>query len=105
MAARAGVVISDSEFVQFHPTAIDTGKDPAALASEALRGEGAVLVNKNGERFMLPIHPDAELAPRDIVARAFFNQTQAGLRPMLDTRTTLGATVTEKFPAVAAACA
>ncbi|MCB1401115.1 MAG: FAD-binding protein, partial [Rhodobacteraceae bacterium] len=53
---------------------------PAPLATEALRGEGAVLVNAAGERFMLQVHPDAELAPRDIVARAVYSQTQAGKR-------------------------
>ncbi|MDZ4131071.1 MAG: L-aspartate oxidase, partial [Hydrogenophaga sp.] len=105
MAARAGAVIADAEFVQFHPTAIDSGQDPAPLATEALRGEGAVLVNAAGERFMQSIHPDGELAPRDIVARAIFAQTQAGLRPMLDTRAALGAEITTRFPAVAEACA
>ncbi len=105
MAARAGAVIADPEFVQFHPTAIDVGEDPAPLATEALRGEGAILINKHGERFMLTEHPDAELAPRDIVARAVYTQTQAGLRPMLDTRQVLGARVKTQFPAVAEACA
>ncbi|WP_412174853.1 L-aspartate oxidase [Actibacterium sp. XHP0104] len=105
MAARAGAVIADAEFVQFHPTAIDAGEDPAPLATEALRGEGATLINRQGERFMLAIHPDAELAPRDIVARAIFAQTQAGNRPMLDTRAALGAKVLTQFPAVAEACA
>jgi L-aspartate oxidase len=105
MAARAGAVIADPEFVQFHPTAIDVGEDPAPLATEALRGEGAVLINSRGERFMQGIHPDAELAPRDIVARAIFAQAQAGLRPMLDTRAALGARIKTQFPAVAAACA
>ena len=105
MAARAGAIISDAEFVQFHPTAIDIGSDPAPLATEALRGEGAILINKNGERFMIPIHPDAELAPRDIVARAVFEQTQSGLRPMLDTRGAIGANIVEQYPAVAKACA
>jgi L-aspartate oxidase len=104
MAARAGARIADPEFVQFHPTAIDMGEDPAPLATEALRGEGATLINRDGERFMLTLHPDAELAPRDIVARAIFAQTQAGNRPMLDTRQALGATVTTSFPAVAEAC-
>lgn len=104
MAARAGAVIADAEFVQFHPTAIASGEDPAPLATEALRGEGAILVNKDGERFMLAIHKDAELAPRDIVARAIFAQTQAGKRPMLDTRAALGAEVLTRFPAVADAC-
>ena len=105
MAARAGAVISDPEFVQFHPTAIDVGEDPTPLATEALRGEGAVLINRDGVRFMTDVHPDAELAPRDIVARAVFAQTQAGLRPMLDTRTVLGEAIKTQFPSVAAACA
>ncbi|CUH68460.1 L-aspartate oxidase [Thalassovita gelatinovora] len=105
MAARAGAVIADAEFVQFHPTAIDMGEDPAPLATEALRGEGATLINADGERFMTAIHPDAELAPRDIVARAIYAQTQAGKRPMLDTRAVLGAKVLTQYPAVAEACA
>ncbi|GLS88618.1 L-aspartate oxidase [Cypionkella aquatica] len=104
MAARAGAVMSDAEFVQFHPTAIDMGEDPAPLATEALRGEGATLINRDGTRFMLNIHPDAELAPRDVVARAIFAETQAGRRPMLDTRTAIGAEITHRFPAVAEAC-
>ncbi|MCV2447020.1 L-aspartate oxidase [Paracoccus sp. DMF] len=105
MAARAGAVIADAEFVQFHPTAIDCGEDPAPLATEALRGEGAHLVNALGERFMLALHPDAELAPRDVVARAIYAQTQAGLRPALDTRACLGPRILTEFPAVAGACA
>ncbi|ABL72495.1 L-aspartate oxidase [Paracoccus denitrificans] len=104
MAARAGAEIADAEFVQFHPTAIDCGEDPAPLATEALRGEGAHLVNRLGERFMLAVHPDAELAPRDVVARAIYAQTQAGLRPMLDTRGCLGDRILTEFPAVAGAC-
>ncbi len=104
-AARAGAMIADPEFVQFHPTAIDMGEDPMPLATEALRGEGAVLVDKDGTRFMLEEHPDAELAPRDIVARAIFKQTQAEMRPMLDTRAALGDSVLTRFPAVAEACA
>ncbi|MGV8951941.1 MAG: FAD-binding protein, partial [Cypionkella sp.] len=93
MAARAGALIADAEFVQFHPTAMDIGEDPAPLATEALRGEGAVLVNRDGLRFMQALHPDAELAPRDIVARAIFAETQAGRRPMLDTRIAIGAEI------------
>ncbi|WP_368185593.1 L-aspartate oxidase [Aestuariibius sp. HNIBRBA575] len=103
-AARAGAVIGDPEFVQFHPTAFDIGEDPAPLATEALRGDGAVLINKHGHRFMLDVHPDAELAPRDVVARAIFAQTQAGNRPMLDTRDALGADVLTRFPSVAETC-
>ena len=105
MAARVGAVISDAEFVQFHPTAMDVGEDPAPLATEALRGEGAVLINKHGERFMTEVHPDAELAPRDVVARAIFAQVQAGNRPMLDTREALGAAIKTQFPSVADYCA
>lgn len=104
MAARAGARIADPEFVQFHPTAIASGEDPAPLATEALRGEGAVLINNRGERFMLPVHPDAELAPRDIVARAVYLERQAGRAPQLDTRAVLGEEVITRFPAVAEAC-
>jgi L-aspartate oxidase len=104
MAARAGAMIADAEFVQFHPTAIDMGEDPAPLATEALRGEGATLMNSDGVRFMQAVHPDAELAPRDIVARAIFAETQSGRRPMLDTRAALGDEILERFPAVAEAC-
>lgn len=105
LAARAGAEVADAEFVQFHPTALDCGEDPAPLVTEALRGEGAHLVNRSGERFMQAIHPDAELAPRDIVAREIYAQTQAGQRPMLDTRACLGARILTEFPAVAGACA
>lgn len=105
MAARAGALMADPEFVQFHPTSFDIGEDPAPLATEALRGEGAVLINRHGHRFMPEIHPDAELAPRDIVARAIFAETQAGNRPMLDTRAALGADVLTLFPSVAETCA
>jgi L-aspartate oxidase len=104
MAARAGALIADAEFVQFHPTAIATGADPAPLATEALRGEGAILVNDLGERFMPAIHPDAELAPRDIVARANFRQIQAGRKVFLDTRKVLGKAVLTRFPTVAKYC-
>lgn len=104
MAARAGAVIRDAEFVQFHPTAIDTGEDPAPLATEALRGEGAVLVNREGLRFMPAVATEAELAPRDIVARAVFREAQAGRRPMLDTRAAPGAALDTVFPTVFAAC-
>ncbi len=105
MAARAGAIISDAEFVQFHPTAIATGADPAPLATEALRGEGAILVNELGERFMPEIHPDAELAPRDIVARANFRQIEAGHKVFLDTREVLGEKILTAYPTVAKYCA
>jgi L-aspartate oxidase len=104
MAARAGALIADPEFVQFHPTAIATGADPAPLATEALRGEGAILVNEAGERFMPAIHPDAELAPRDIVARANFAQLRQGHKVFLDTRAALGASILTRFPTVSRYC-
>jgi L-aspartate oxidase len=74
MAARAGADLIDMEFVQFHPTALDTGGDPMPLLTEALRGDGARLVNSAGDRFMRGVHPDAELAPRDIVARTTYER-------------------------------
>lgn len=104
MAARAGAVIADAEFVQFHPTAILTGADPAPLATEALRGAGAVLINETGERFMPAVHKDAELAPRDVVARANFRQIQQGHKVFLDTRDVLGERILKAYPTVAQYC-
>lgn len=104
IAARAGAVIADPEFVQFHPTAIRVGRDPAPLATEALRGEGATLINGNGERFMAARHPLAELAPRDIVARGVFAEIAAGRGAFLDARQALGAPFADKFPTVHASC-
>lgn len=104
MAARAGAVIADAEFVQFHPTAIDLNLDPNPLATEALRGEGATLINKHGDRYMQAVHKDAELAPRDIVARENFRQHQLGNVPMLDTRDAIGAHIIDEFPSVSGAC-
>src|SRR5215470_7657728 len=104
IAARAGAVIADPEFVQFHPTAIMVGRDPAPLATEALRGEGASLINDAGERFMQATHPLAELAPRDIVARGVFAEIAAGRGAFLDAREALGARFAEKFPTVYASC-
>jgi L-aspartate oxidase len=104
IAARAGAIIADPEFVQFHPTAIMIGRDPAPLATEALRGEGATLINDKGERFMPARHPLAELAPRDIVARGVFAEIEAGRGAFLDAREALGAHFAEKFPTVYASC-
>ena len=104
LAALAGAQIADPEFVQFHPTAIDIGRDPAPLATEALRGEGARLVNGSGEAFMAGYHPDAELAPRDVVARAIHAEREAGRGAFLDARAAVGAHFPEEFPAVFAAC-
>ncbi|WP_439496951.1 L-aspartate oxidase [Bosea sp. (in: a-proteobacteria)] len=105
MAARAGATIADAEFVQFHPTALALGLDPAPLATEAIRGDGAILVNGAGERFMPALHKDAELAPRDIVARGVFAEIAAGRGAFLDARVAIGSDFATRFPAVAAACA
>ena len=104
IAARAGALIADPEFVQFHPTAIMVGRDPAPLATEALRGEGATLINDKGERFMLALNPLAELAPRDIVARGVFAEIAAGRGAFLDATKALGAAFATKFPTVYASC-
>lgn len=74
MAYRAGAAVSDMEFYQFHPTAFALDGAPRFLMSEALRGEGALLVNAKGERFMQRYHPLLELAPRDVVARAITHE-------------------------------
>lgn len=104
IAARAGAIIADPEFVQFHPTAIMVGRDPAPLATEALRGEGATLVNGKGERFMVALNPLAELAPRDIVARGVFAEIAAGRGAFLDATQALGERFAQKFPTVYASC-
>ncbi len=103
MAARAGAVLADMEFVQFHPTALDVGLDPMPLVSEAVRGEGAILINDLGERFMAG-HGRAELEPRDVVARAVWAELTAGRKVFLDARATLGARFATAFPAIYAAC-
>lgn len=102
MAARVGAVMSDVEFVQFHPTALNTTVDPLPLLTEALRGEGAVLV-ADGKRFMQEIHKDAELAPRDVVARGIWSQQQAGKKVFLDARC-VGEEFPQKFPTVFGFC-
>jgi len=101
-AARTGATIRDAEFVQFHPTAMNIGRAPAPLATEALRGDGATLIDVRGHRFLLDLHPDAELAPRDIVARAVHRQHLAG-GAWLDARC-IGAAFPERYPTVFAAC-
>lgn len=103
LAARAGAVLRDVEFVQFHPTAMAVGRDPMPLATEALRGEGALLVNRRGERFMAGV-PGAELAPRDVVARAIWREIERGDEVFLDARSGVGARFPTRFPAVYALC-
>jgi L-aspartate oxidase len=76
LAWSAGARLADMEFIQFHPTALSVGGEDAYLISEAVRGEGAHLIDKYGKRFMVDLHPMAELAPRDIVASAIFKRMQ-----------------------------
>ena len=104
MAAVVGAKMRDMEFVQFHPTAINIGRDPAPLATEALRGHGATLINPKGKRFMLRYHPDGELAPRDDVARAIFAEIEAGRQPFLDCRKAVGHHFKDEFPTVYESC-
>ncbi|WP_245411766.1 L-aspartate oxidase [Phyllobacterium leguminum] len=104
MAARAGATLADMEFVQFHPTALGVGKDPAPLATEALRGHGATLVNNKGERFMFAHHPDGEMAPRDVVARGIFAEIMAGRGAWLDCTKAVGEHFSEEFPTVYGYC-
>jgi L-aspartate oxidase len=103
IAARAGALIADPEFVQFHPTAVDIGRDPAPLATEALRAEGAILVDRRGHRFMLDRHAEAELAPREFVARAVHEYRASGRGAFLDCRA-LATDFAERYPTLTAAC-
>ena len=107
LALRAGAVLSDMEFVQFHPTALAplsgySGQLP--LLTEALRGAGATLINEAGRRFMRAYSPAAELAPRDVVARAVWGELERGGQVFLDARKAVGATFPQRFPTVFAAC-
>jgi L-aspartate oxidase len=107
LAARAGAVLADVEFVQFHPTALvvpGDGTKPASLMTEALRGAGATLLDGDGERFMPDEHPLAELAPRDVVARAIGKRIAAGEPVYLDMRPALAAKP-DGFPTCLALCA
>jgi L-aspartate oxidase len=91
------------EFVQFHPTALDVGLDPMPLVSEAVRGEGAVLVDETGKRVMSG-YERADLEPRDVVARAVWRHIADGHRVFLDARSALGARFARYFPNIAARC-
>lgn len=103
LGLRAGAQIQDPEFVQFHPTALDCGRFPLPLISEAVRGEGAVLVDGEGRRFMADV-PGAELAPRDVVARAIHAEIARGRKVYLDARGLCNGAFAERFPAIDAIC-
>lgn len=106
-AWRAGAEVTDVEFVQFHPTALDHESAPRFLVSEALRGEGAYLLDCDEQRFMLDIHPLAELAPRDVVSREIERvMNRCGRRNVwLDARHLGGAYLRGRFPTIWRACA
>lgn len=103
MAFRADAKIEDMEFVQFHPTALNISGAPHFLISEVLRGEGAILVNASGERFMLNYDSMVELAPRDIISRTIFNELKKG--PIyLDIRHKGKNFILERFPMIHQEC-
>jgi L-aspartate oxidase len=103
IAQRAGVTLADMEFVQFHPTALATPENPLILISEAVRGEGAVLRNSSGERFMSKKHKLADLAPRDVVSREIYREQRRSGAVVLDA-TSLGRTFATRFPGIFALC-
>ncbi len=107
MAFRAGAALMDMEFVQFHPTAFAKGpNNPKFLISEAVRGEGATLLNNKGERFMARYHPDAELAPRDVVSRAIAQEIlETGADYVtLDLTANTAQEIAARFPKIYATC-
>jgi len=106
LAYRAGAVLQDMEFVQFHPTALFISKAPQFLLSEAMRGEGALLRDTNGELFMRQYHPDAELAPRDVVSRAIISRIKEtkGSSVYLDLTHLDSGFVKKRFPRIYETC-
>jgi len=100
MAARLGVEVRNPEFIQFHPTAIQTGSDPLPLATEALRGDGAKLVDRDGQS----ITNGQDLGARDVVARAVHLAIQSGRGAFLDARGAVGKKFPQAFPGVFSAC-
>jgi L-aspartate oxidase len=106
LAFEAGAEVMDLEFYQFHPTALRLGGQPPFLISEAVRGEGATLLNAAGERFMPHYHADAELAPRDVVARAIVAEMEsAGAGSvLLDCTAIDGVDLASRFPGIYAFC-
>ena len=110
IAHRAGASLRDLEFVQFHPTALTKVGAPRFLISEAVRGEGAHLVDRRGHRFAFDYHPAGELAPRDVVSRAIFNHLQkteadaASANVWLDLRPIAADTIRHRFPNIIQVC-
>ena len=105
LAFNAGARVADLEFVQFHPTALKQADAPRFLISEALRGEGARLINGHGDTFMTKYHPDGDLAPRDVVARGIVRESEATGGSVFLTLAHLDAArVRQRFPTIAAMC-
>ncbi len=106
MVDRAGGTLADLEFVQFHPTALNVPGAPRFLISEAVRGEGAYLIDDQGDRFCFHYHPDGELAPRDVVSRAIFSHLAkvGGDKVYLDLRSMPPAKVSHRFPNIIQVC-
>lgn len=106
-AYRAGARLADLEMVQFHPTTLYVAGANRALISEAVRGEGAYLVDRSGERFMSAFHPDGELAPRDVVSLAIYRHLRKTRTNCvyLDVRHLGKSKFTERFPGIARLCA
>ena len=107
LALRAGAEVADVEFIQFHPTVLwrdlaNRGQQP--LISEAVRGEGAILLNHKGEQFMVGKHPQADLAPRDVVAKEIFNQMQISGQPHVWLDATKISDFANRFPTIYASC-
>ena len=107
LALRAGAKVGDVEFVQFHPTVLwrdlaNRGQQP--LISEAVRGEGAILLNHKNEPFMVGKHPQADLAPRDVVAKEIFNQMQLSGQPHVWLDATKLKDFEDRFPTIYASC-
>jgi L-aspartate oxidase len=103
VAYRAGARVADMEFIQFHPTVLDVEHAPRFLLSEALRGEGARLLNSDGEAFMLNYHPLGDLAPRDVVARSIVRESQRTKGPVFLSMAHLDAAeVHRRFPMISA---
>ena len=106
LAYDAGAEVADMEFFQFHPTALRKEGAPSFLISEAVRGEGGVLLNSAGERFMVGRHPDAELAPRDVVAREIWAEMERDHADavLLDIRHLPADRIRSRFPQIYATC-
>jgi L-aspartate oxidase len=107
LALRAGAEVADVEFIQFHPTVLwrdlaNRGQQP--LISEAVRGEGAILLNHKNEQFMLGKHPQADLAPRDVVAKEIFNQMQESGQPHVWLDAMKVKDFKNRFPTIYASC-